>query len=119
MLFQSIQLNKKNQLINEYRKEQDFVIEYFDYKPFTEVKERAEYIQQIKRDRKKLVDVLHNMNRNWDAPESTLKQIKRLNDEASVVVIGGQQAGLLTGPLYSLNKLISVYRFAKEQEKLL
>lgn len=119
MLVQSIQLNKKNQLINEYRKEQDFVTEYFDYKPFTEVKERAAYVQQIKRDRKKLVDVLHNMNRNWDAPESTLKQIERLKDEASVVVIGGQQAGLLTGPLYSLNKLISVYRFAKEQEKLL
>src|SRR5699024_9139760 len=34
----------------------------------------------------------------------------------AVVVIGGQQAGLLTGPLYSINKVISIISLAKRQE---
>src|SRR5699024_5154563 len=32
---------------------------------------------------------------------------------------GGQQAGLLTGPLYTINKIISILQYAKEQEKRL
>src|SRR5699024_12743788 len=34
----------------------------------------------------------------------------------STVVIGGQQAGLLTGPSYTMNKIITVIRLAKEKE---
>src|SRR5699024_4306531 len=46
----------------------------------------------------------------------TLQQIERLREENSVVVIGGQQAGLLTGPLYTIHKIISIIKYAKEQE---
>src|SRR5699024_1502675 len=52
----------------------------------------------------------------WDADESSLKNIDRLKSEDAVVVIGGQQAGLLTGPLYSINKVISIISLAKRQE---
>ena len=41
---------------------------------------------------------------------------KLANDENSVVVIGGQQAGILTGPLYSIHKVISIIAFAKQKE---
>src|SRR5699024_1742087 len=34
----------------------------------------------------------------------------------SVVVIGGQQAGLLTGPMYTINKIMSIIQLAKQQE---
>ncbi|WP_329812592.1 bacillithiol biosynthesis protein BshC, partial [Streptomyces sp. GSL17-113] len=37
----------------------------------------------------------------------------------AVVVIGGQQAGLLTGPLYTIHKVISIIKLAKEQERKL
>ena len=57
--------------------------------------------------------------KNWDAPEKTLQQIERLKDNRSVVVIGGQQAGLLTGPLYTVNKIISIITYAKKQEEKL
>ena len=36
-----------------------------------------------------------------------------------VVVIGGQQAGLLTGPMYSIHKAISVITLAKQQREKL
>src|SRR5699024_9412840 len=39
--------------------------------------------------------------------------------ESSTVVIAGQQAGLLTGPMYTINKLISVVQFAREQQEQL
>ena len=41
---------------------------------------------------------------------------KLANDDNSVVVIGGQQAGILTGPLYSIHKVISIIAFAKQKE---
>ncbi len=39
--------------------------------------------------------------------------------ENGVVVIGGQQAGLLTGPMYSIHKAISVITLAKQQREKL
>ena len=33
-----------------------------------------------------------------------------------MVVIGGQQAGILTGPLYSIHKIISIIAFARQKE---
>ncbi len=70
-------------------------------------------------DRDKLTEALTEMNKEWDAPESTYKAIERLKEENSAVVIGGQQAGLLTGPLYTINKVLSVIQFAKQQESKL
>ncbi|CAH0218285.1 Putative cysteine ligase BshC [Peribacillus sp. Bi96] len=43
--------------------------------------------------------------------------IERLRRDDSVVVIGGQQAGLLSGPLYTIHKVISIIKLAEEQEK--
>lgn len=45
--------------------------------------------------------------------------IEKLKDPSSVAVVGGQQAGLLTGPLYTIHKIISIIVLAKEQEKQL
>lgn len=114
-----IQLTNKNCLIRHYRNEREEMMGYFDYKPFDNFQIRLEDLQQRSYHRDELATTLHNMNENWAAPASTLQQIERLRDESSVVVIGGQQAGLLTGPFYSINKLISIVRLAKEQEEKL
>src|SRR5699024_6256726 len=34
----------------------------------------------------------------------------------SVVIVGGQQAGLGTGPMYTVNKIISIIKLAREKE---
>ena len=47
------------------------------------------------------------------------ENIEAFRKEDSVVVIGGQQAGLLTGPLYTIHKVISIIKLAEEQEKAL
>ncbi|MCA1171883.1 bacillithiol biosynthesis cysteine-adding enzyme BshC [Bacillus subtilis] len=43
--------------------------------------------------------------------------IEKLKDPSSAAVVGGQQAGLLTGPLYTIHKIISIIVLAKQQEK--
>ncbi|SEN29430.1 bacillithiol biosynthesis cysteine-adding enzyme BshC [Mesobacillus persicus] len=45
------------------------------------------------------------------------KNIEKLKLENSVAVIGGQQAGLLTGPLYSVHKVISIIKLAEQKER--
>jgi len=50
-----------------------------------------------------------------DAVEASLGKLK--ND--AVAVVAGQQAGLLTGPLYTIHKIVSVIRLAREQEQKL
>lgn len=52
-------------------------------------------------------------------PSSTQvsKNIEKLKLENSVAVIGGQQAGLLTGPLYSVHKVISIIKLAEQKER--
>src|SRR5690625_4316765 len=114
-----IELTNKNRLMDHYRIEDKEMMNYFDYKPFDDFQRRLKDMQHRSYNRDQLVQTLHNMNENWAAPSTSLQQIERLRDENSVVVIGGQQAGLLTGPLYSINKLISIVRLAKEQEKKL
>ncbi|WP_044893864.1 bacillithiol biosynthesis cysteine-adding enzyme BshC [Bacillus alveayuensis] len=69
--------------------------------------------------RQKLVEHLLNYHEKFTVSEKTLDNIHRLLDPASVVVIGGQQAGLLTGPLYTIHKIISILTLAKQQEKVL
>ncbi|CAH2713364.1 Putative cysteine ligase BshC [Neobacillus rhizosphaerae] len=47
------------------------------------------------------------------------KSIDKLKQNNSVVVIGGQQAGILTGPLYSIHKVISIIKLAEQKERQL
>ncbi|SFB18826.1 bacillithiol biosynthesis cysteine-adding enzyme BshC [Lentibacillus halodurans] len=113
-----ITLQKQNPLIDDYRKQHPSIMEHFDYDPYlaTTYRTRAQALQNKPIDREHLTETLISMNKRWDAPEATYGNIKRLKNDESVVVIGGQQAGLLTGPMYTINKMISIIQFARKQE---
>lgn len=119
MQLESIQLKSKNRLNRDYRAFDKSISSYFQYDPFISFKERLKDLEKGIYQRNALAEVLTEMNKNWDAPASTLQQIERLKLDNSVVVMGGQQAGLLTGPSYSLHKIISIMKLAKEQEETL
>lgn len=108
---------RSSKFIKDYRNQIDQLSTYFEYNPFTTYKNRLEYLDKSNYNRKELIEVLQEMNNSWDADESTTKNIQRLKSDDAVVVVGGQQAGLLTGPLYSINKVISIIQLAKKQEK--
>jgi bacillithiol synthase len=63
-------------------------------------------------DRHKVADALAAMNQRWGAPEETINNIKLLRDADTVAVVSGQQAGLFTGPLFTIYKALSAVKLA-------
>ncbi|WP_100011055.1 bacillithiol biosynthesis cysteine-adding enzyme BshC [Lentibacillus sediminis] len=116
MQIDPIHTKKQSSLIQDYLMEKKKIMQFFDYAPSNSAKERAEEVLKREYQRNRLADTLESMNRKWDAPEATRKNIERLKSADSLTVIGGQQAGLLTGPLYTVNKIISIIHYAKKQE---
>ncbi|RYG74072.1 bacillithiol biosynthesis cysteine-adding enzyme BshC [Lentibacillus lipolyticus] len=118
MRISPIKLSKQNALINDYRDQKSGIMRYFDYDPYMtqSYEQRLQALQQKNINRDTLTEALTEMNDAWDAPQTAYKAIERLKDRNSAVVIGGQQAGLLTGPMYTINKAVSVIQFAKQQE---
>lgn len=63
-------------------------------------------------DRARVCDALETMNRRWGAKAETLANIQLLRDADCVAVVSGQQAGLFTGPLYTIYKALSAVKLA-------
>jgi bacillithiol biosynthesis cysteine-adding enzyme BshC len=72
-----------------------------------------EVLANYKADRNTLCDVLEEVNKSCRASEKTLENIKLLRDEACVAVVTGQQAGLFTGPLYTIYKALSAVKMTE------
>jgi len=63
-------------------------------------------------DRGPLCDALQNLNSAWGAGAETLKNIQLLREPDCLAVVSGQQAGLFTGPLYTIYKALSAVKLA-------
>ena len=72
----------------------------------------SEVLAAHKVDRGKVCDALQDMNTRWGAGDETLKNIQLLRDPDCLAVVSGQQAGLFTGPLYTIYKAISAVKLA-------
>jgi bacillithiol biosynthesis cysteine-adding enzyme BshC len=95
-------------------------MEFFDYR-LNKADRAARYneLMTLNFPRLELAEVLMKFNRKLNASEAALRQIERLKRVDSVVVVGGQQAGLLSGPLYTINKMITILvEAAKLEEEL-
>jgi bacillithiol synthase len=63
-------------------------------------------------DRDRVCDALDAMNRRWGAGQATLENIQLLRESDCIAVVSGQQAGLFTGPLYTIYKALSAVKLA-------
>ena len=80
----------------------------------TQISQRIpEILANYKADRNALCDVLEEMNKSCRASEKTLENIKLLRDKDCVAVVSGQQAGLFTGPLYTIYKALSAVKMTE------
>jgi bacillithiol synthase len=70
-------------------------------------------LENYKVDRNVLCDVLEEANRGNGACEKTFENIKLLRDDDCVAVVSGQQAGLFTGPLYTIYKALSAIKLTE------
>ncbi|RSD28118.1 bacillithiol biosynthesis cysteine-adding enzyme BshC [Mesobacillus subterraneus] len=66
--------------------------------------------------RNELADHIQAFMSRYAKSEKISANIDKLRHENSVAVIGGQQAGILTGPLYTIHKVISIIKLAEQKE---
>lgn len=64
-----------------------------------------------------LVDAIIADLERWHAPSSAFREAARLRETTTYAVVTGQQAGIATGPLYTLYKAIGTIRAAGELSK--
>ncbi|MBS4189120.1 bacillithiol biosynthesis cysteine-adding enzyme BshC [Bacillus sp. FJAT-49705] len=67
--------------------------------------------------RSELANHIEQYMENFPTSNQVRASLKKLRQSNSTVVIGGQQAGILTGPLYSIHKIISIIALAKQKEQ--
>ena len=72
----------------------------------------SEVLAAHQTDRSLLCDALTEMNAAWGAGEETLRNIQRLREPDCLAVVSGQQAGLFSGPLYTIYKALSAVKLA-------
>ncbi|MFC0271186.1 bacillithiol biosynthesis cysteine-adding enzyme BshC [Metabacillus herbersteinensis] len=117
-----LSLNSSNLFLTDLYKNTLHNELFFDYNIHsTDVfKQRAIDLQSRSFQREKLANYLLQYNKRFsETHPETIKSIEKLRNSNSTVVIGGQQAGVLTGPLYTIHKIISIITLAKEQEEKL
>lgn len=119
MKIERLVLPEQNKIMQAYNNDKGFLHTYFDYENnqssygarLQELKERAFQ-------RTELAATIHAFMEPFGISEKAAQHIKELENEA-VAVIGGQQAGILTGPLYAVHKAITVIVQAKQQRQAL
>ena len=78
-----------------------------------ELPQRApEVLAAYRVDRNGVCNALAAMNQRWGARDATLANIELLRESDTIAVVSGQQAGLFTGPLYTIYKALSAVKLA-------
>jgi len=73
-----------------------------------------EVLANYQTDRRDLCDALTEINSEIGAAGKTFENIRLLGDPDTVAVVTGQQAGLFTGPLYTIYKALSAIKLAEK-----
>lgn len=103
-----------NKLMNDYINGDENLRRYFSYNPdMNSFAGRQQKIQSHDVDRQRLSTVIRNYMEPYGISGKTEEHLQDFVNGASVVVTG-QQAGLLTGPLYTIHKAISAIVLAKQ-----
>lgn len=85
-------------------------------------RKRAEWLDAAGRpqaDRKAVAEAVIQYNRKHNHIPEALANAEKLADPSTLVVVGGQQAGLFTGPMLVIYKVFTLLNTAKYAEKLL
>ena len=120
MKLETIEHCHRSKVVEAYENEPTFTHKYFDYtNDATGIEERLEELRQRTFQRTALQQVIRSFMEPFGISEAAATRIEQITDERSVMVVGGQQAGIMTGPLYSVHKAITVLLHAKTQEQAL
>jgi bacillithiol biosynthesis cysteine-adding enzyme BshC len=110
------EIPRTSRLFNDFLYDFDRVARFYeaDGRDLNSLATRAQKVTAQPFPRDTVAEVLIDQNRQAGAQESTFANIERLRQKDSVVVITGQQAGLFTGPLYTIFKALTAIKLAAQ-----
>ncbi|PAQ12631.1 bacillithiol biosynthesis cysteine-adding enzyme BshC [Bacillaceae bacterium SAOS 7] len=108
-----------NQFASLYLKQEAPVTDFFHYQLTKEdvYRQRVADLNNRSFMRESLADCIESYMEALPKSGMVTASLRKLKDERSTVVIAGQQAGLLTGPLYTIHKIISIIKLAEQKER--
>ncbi len=113
----TVPVEYQSPLVNKYLADFAEVGHLYEHNPyeFNSFQDRYEVIRRDYRtDRNELVRILTEYNEKLHCGTATRDNLGKLEDPSTTVVITGQQAGVCTGPLYTIYKTITVIQLAGE-----
>jgi bacillithiol synthase len=115
----NLSLPATNRFASAYLQQNPEVMSFFDYRygDKTEDMNRLEELQNRNFPREELANHIEKFMNRYPTSPKVMESLLKLKNSRSTVVIGGQQAGILTGPLYSIHKVISIIKLAEQKEK--
>lgn len=117
----NLSLPATNRFASNYLEQSAAIQPFFHYR-YNDLHEDAKRIAELNNrpfPRMEVAAHIEGFMERFPSSEAVKKSIEKLKLKNSTVVIGGQQAGILTGPLYSIHKVISIIKLAEEKEKQL
>ncbi|RLQ95839.1 bacillithiol biosynthesis cysteine-adding enzyme BshC [Falsibacillus albus] len=117
MELENVSIPAANRFASQYLQQEEPVVDYFHYKLNKNVyNERLQDLLQREFRRNELSNCIGSYMKKFPGSPQINESLEKLRQPDSSVVIGGQQAGILTGPLYTIHKAISIIKLAKQQE---
>lgn len=119
MRIEEMDLSRLNRLAEDYHHAFDKVSSFFESSPFATASynDRIEDLQNRVFPRQDLIQALLSYNQSVGNHAEALENIKKLENEDSFVIIGGQQAGLATGPMMTIHKIITILTLARQESQ--
>jgi bacillithiol biosynthesis cysteine-adding enzyme BshC len=88
----------------------------YDYNSHDVLKRRQNELLHYSFPRERMAAYLTRFNKKFYYNEKTAESIDKLRNPKGLAVVGGQQAGFMTGPLLTIYKAASVLIYAKQAE---
>lgn len=117
----NLSLPATNRFASNYLEQSDDIQPFFHYRfnHKTDDVKRLDELSNRHFPREEVAAYIEKFMERFPSSEAVKASLIKLSQANSVVVIGGQQAGILTGPLYSIHKIISIIKLAEQKEKQL
>ncbi|MEH7375750.1 bacillithiol biosynthesis cysteine-adding enzyme BshC [Neobacillus drentensis] len=117
----NLSLPATNRFASNYLEQSTEIEPFFHYR-YNELTDDAKRVSELSNrsfPRIEVAEHIESFMKQFPSSEAVIKSVDKLKTNNSLVVIGGQQAGILTGPLYSIHKVISIIKLAEQKEEQL
>lgn len=119
MKLEEIAIPVNNKLLSDYWAASEKLQNFYEYKlNHHSFEERFKYLQSKQYNTAKLSNIIRQFMTPLGITAKIEENLRHLENGAFAIV-GGQQAGILTGPLYSVYKAITIILLAKQQSEAL